>query len=106
MSHLFFDHLVNLDEVKREIDKLAETPEEKEELWAIVDETIHHRVLGCVFDHLPYEHHQEFADMLEATPHDKNLLVYLKDKIQQNIEKIIKSEIRKLSTEILEEVRF
>jgi hypothetical protein len=105
MSHLFFDHLVDLKEVEKKIKTVAQTPEEKEELWQIVDELVHHQVLGCIFDHLPQEHHEEFLELFHAKPFDGNLLEFLKNKIKDDIETLIRTEIQNLQTEILEEIR-
>jgi len=105
MSHLFFDHLVNLEEVEKEINALVETKEEKEELWQIIDEIVHHQIMGCIFTHLPRENHEEFLEKFHSAPFDHNLFTYLKEKIQDNIETLITNEMRKLSVEILEEIR-
>ncbi len=105
MSHLFFDHLVNLEEVEREINAIVKTNEEKEEFWQIIDEIVHHQVMGCIFDNLPRQNHEEFLEKFHLAPFDHNLFIYLKERIQANIETLIKDEIRKLSVEILEEIR-
>ncbi|MGB6882108.1 MAG: hypothetical protein WBD86_02315, partial [Microgenomates group bacterium] len=60
MSKIFYDHLIVFEEVDRYIKDTVETHEERDELWQIVDEIVHHRVLGCVLDKLPKEHHEEF----------------------------------------------
>jgi len=105
MSKLFFDRLVILDDVEAEIKKVARTPEEKEELWQLVDEMVHHRVLGCVLDRLPKGSHQEFLEKFHAAPYDEGLIEYLKGKIGENVEELIKTEIGGLAFELLEEIR-
>jgi len=105
MSKLFFDQLLVLDEVEGEIKKIAKTREEKEELWGLVDEMVHHRVLGCVLDRLPRENHEEFLEMFHTSPQDESLLGYLKEKIGDNIDELIRQEIGDLAFELLEEIR-
>ncbi len=105
MSHIFYDHLIVLDDLEKEIKNVAETPEEKEELWKIVDETIHHRVLGCILDQLPKESHTEFLEKFHKAPYDENLMGYLKAKVGENIEEVIKQEIGSLAYELLNEIR-
>jgi len=105
MSKLFFDQLLVLDEVEGEIKKIAKTQEEKEELWGLVDEMVHHRVLGCVLDRLPRENHEEFLERFHASPQDESLLGYLKEKIGDNIDELIRQEIGDLAFELLEEIR-
>lgn len=101
MSKIFYDHLIILTEVETEIKSMAETEEERHELWQIVDEIIHHRVLSCIMDKLPQEHHEEFLEKFHKAPHDETLLDYLKERIEEDIEVFIKKEINILEKEIL-----
>ena len=105
MSKIFYDHLIVFEEVDRYIKDTVETHEERHELWQIVDEIVHHRVLGCVLDKLPKEHHEEFLGKFHEAPHDETLFDYLKEKIEENIEELIKQEIGGLASEILQEIR-
>lgn len=105
MSKLFFDHLVELKEIDKQIKKVAKTSGEKEELWALVDEIVHHKVMGCILDKLPGDNHEEFLDMFHKSPHDEELLFsYLKKKVGNNIEELIRQEIGSFSTELLKEI--
>src|SRR3989344_1767843 len=105
MSKLYYDHLTVLDEVEAVIKRAAKTQEEKEELWKVVDETLHHRVMGKVLDKLPREHHEEFLDKFHASPHDENLLTYLQEKIGENVEELIRQEIGNLAYELLQDLK-
>ncbi len=105
MSKLFFDHLIVLDDVESEIKESTETHEERHELWKIVDEIVHHRVFGCIFNHLPDEHHHDFMDKFDEAPHDHSLLDYINEKIEDKIEEIIKKETKNLAAEILQEIK-
>lgn len=105
MSKLFFDHLIELKEVDKQIKKVAKTPEEREELWALVDEIVHHKVMGCILDRLPRGDHEEFLHLVEKSPHDEELLFsYLKVKVGHDIEEIIRAEIDGFSTDMLKEL--
>ena len=106
MSKLFFDHLIELKEIDKQIKKVAKTQAEREELWALVDEIVHHKVMGCILDNLPRPHHEEFLDMFHKSPHDEELLfTYLRDKVGDNIESLIQQEIGNFSAGILEEIQ-
>ena len=106
MSKIFYDPLTDaLEEVEREIEKVTGIKEEKEELWKIIDEIVHHRVLGCILEKLPHEHHQDFLEKFHKAPHDENLFLYLKEKINDDVEAVIKEEIGGLAYEILKEIR-
>jgi len=105
MSKLFFDHLIDLKEVDSLIKKTAKTKEEREELWMLVDEIVHHKVFGCILDKLPRDNHEEFLEMFHKAPHDEELLFgYLRTKVNGDVEELIKKEIDNLSSELLDEI--
>ncbi|RJR29258.1 hypothetical protein C4564_02880 [Candidatus Microgenomates bacterium] len=101
MSKLFYDDIVNLSEVEREIKKVVKDKEAQQEIIHLVDELVHHRVVGCILDKLPEHHHEEFVSKLHNTPHDVGILKYLKERIVDDVEGFIKYEMSKLSSEIL-----
>jgi hypothetical protein len=105
MSKVFYDHLIVLEEIEDEIKSSAETGEEREELYEIVDEIIHHRVLGVILDHLPKKYHATFLEKFHETPHDTGLMEYLNAKVEENMEEIIKQEIGDLAYEILQDIK-
>lgn len=104
MSKLFYDHLIILEELEHHIKSAAQTPEEKEELWNIVDEIVHHRVLGCILEGLPNEYHREFLDKFHDAPHDDTLMDYINFRTEGNVESAIKEEVNILAKELLEEL--
>jgi hypothetical protein len=105
MTKLFFDGMTLLEDVEKEIKKVAKTPEEREELWHLVDEMVHHKVLGSILDRLPETSHKEFMTKFHERPFDNSLVDYLKEKIGENVEEIIKTEVGSLSMELLDEIR-
>ena len=85
---------------------MAKSTEEREELWGLVDEIIHHKVMGCILDKLPRESHEEFLDMFHTSPHDEELIFgYLRTKVGPDIEENLKEEIAKISEELLGEMK-
>ena len=105
MSHIFYDHLLILDEVEAEVKKTAQTAEEKEELWKLIDEIVHHRVMGKLLDKLPKDNHEDFLTRFHEAPHDDGLMDYLRQKIGENVEELIRQEIGELAYELLAEIR-
>ena len=105
MSKLFYDHLIILTEVETEIKSMAETEEERHELWQIVDEILHHRILHLFLDKLPEMHHDEFLHRFHKSPHDENLLGFLNERIEESVEDLVKEEMELLTSEILREIR-
>lgn len=106
MSKIFYDKVLNLDKLDREIKKIAKTPEEREEVWQLVDEIVHHKAMGCILDRLPSENHEEFLAMFDANPYSERALFgYLNDKIGQNIEEILEQELGGIAYELLTEIK-
>ncbi len=106
MSKLFFDHLLEFKKIDKEIKRVAKTSEEREELWGLVDEIIHHKVMGCILDKLPRDSHEEFLEMFHSAPHDEELIFgYLRTKVGVDIEENLKHEIAKISEELLGEMK-
>lgn len=101
MSQIFYDSLIVLDDVEVRIKRIAQTPEERHELWMIVDEIVHHHVMGCILDKLPEKHHDEFLGRFHAKPHDHSLLGYLKEKVE-GIEEAISNEVKLLQSTLLD----
>ena len=104
MSKLFFDNLVKFGDLEQVIKNVAESEDERHELWHIVDELVHHHVLGCVFDHLPHEHHEEFLQKFHDDPADELLLHFINTRASIDFGDILKGELRNLQGSILSEV--
>jgi len=97
----FFDHLFSLSEIETEINSVAETNEQKIELWGLVDEMVHYKVMETIFDNLGTKYHDEFIKQMQSSPHDKNILQFLKEKVGDNVEELLKQEIGNLAADIL-----
>jgi len=106
MSKLFFDHLVVLDEVEVEIKKSAKTKEEQEEMWGLVDEIITHKALDVILGRLHRDHHEEFLGIFHKCPYDETLILgYLKGKVGENIEDILRQELGNITYDLLKEIK-
>lgn len=102
MSKLFFDHLIELKQIDKKIKQVAKTSTEREELWGLIDEIVHHKVMGCILDKLPHEHHEEFLQMFHKSPHDTELIFeYLRIKVGTDVEELIKKEIERLTSDLI-----
>ncbi len=105
MSMIFYDKLIILNGLDKKLKKMVTSNDELQELWTAIEEIMHHRVMGCVLDKLPQHHHEEFLNKFQSSPHDEKLLGYLKEKIDGDIEDIIKKEVKLLHKEILSELK-
>jgi|SRR3989344_9252693 len=109
MSKIFYDHLVVFEEIESVIREVSSIPEEKEELWKLVDDIVHHKVMIAILDNLPIEHHEEFLNRFHELPHHESHITYLNQRIlnetDDDIEKIIKKEIQSLEKDLIKEVK-
>ena len=102
MSKLYYDHILVLDDIEEHIHVVAESPEEKEELWQLVDEIIHHEMMGCVLGHLHEDHHKEFLDKFHEAPHDEELIVYINERVDGDIEELLTKRMDEIRSDLVE----
>ncbi|MFC1649489.1 hypothetical protein ACFL2C_02110 [Patescibacteria group bacterium] len=105
MAKVFYDKLISLNKLEREIKKISTSLEEREELWHLVDGLMHHRILAWVLDNLELKHHDEFLVRLYNRPHDENLLKYLKKKIKIDVEEFLKAEAHNIMEQVLKDIK-
>src|SRR3989344_1848923 len=101
MSKIFYDHLIDLSDVEKAVKKNIKNPEAREEVYHLIDEIVHHRVVGCILDNLPEHHHEEFIDHVTKRPHDEGILDFLREKVVNDLETFLKEEVLLLSTELM-----
>jgi hypothetical protein len=105
MSKIFYDHLIAFKEIDLEIKRSTQSFDEKEEMWKLVDEVVHHHVMISILERLPDKHHDSFLQKFHSRPHDNKLIGYLNKKTGEDIEKAIRDMMRLLEKEILKELR-
>ena len=104
MPKVFYDHLIGLEEISLELKGYNLQKEEYDELIGIAGETLHHHVLNIILTHLPKDKHQIFLETFSLTPHDPKLMDFLKNEGLIEIEEKISIQIKKIKTEILNEI--
>ena len=77
-TKLFYSDLVKLKDLLKELDQFQLSAEERDEVFDLLDDIFHHRILDSLLDILPESHHQDFLDRFARTPHDIDLLEYLR----------------------------
>lgn len=102
MAKLFYDNYLNLEEVEKILKENIKDKDSREEIFKLVDEIAHHRVLGCILDRLPEKHHKEFMNHVHDRPHDEGILHYLADKVTEDVEEFLRKETYELTQELLE----
>jgi hypothetical protein len=108
MSKIFFDHLIELEDIKSYIDNAAENHEEKEDLWDLVDEYVNHKVLITILTNLDSEYHDEFLLMFLDKPYDTGIIEYLDDRLSCPLCELIVETKSKVNQELEEifKIRF
>jgi len=104
VSKLFYDHLISLEQIEVVIKQSTSSKEEQEELWQLVEDIVHHKVMHVILDSLPREHHNEFLEEFSKAPHDEIHIHFLNDKSGENIEEKIRSELSQMEEELLREL--
>jgi hypothetical protein len=82
----------NLKQLEKIINSQATCQEEREELWKIVDEIVHHRIVGCLLENLEKEKHEEVLSNLGHYTPTPEIKIKI-EKALENIELEILQEI-------------
>lgn len=105
MSQIFYDRLVVLETFGKEVKKNTSSKDEEIEVWNLVDDILSHKIMDLILEKLPVKHHGEFIEKFLEAPYDEKIFDYLKDKIEDNIEELIKAEIGDLANGLLEDIK-
>lgn len=102
MKH-FYSHLIEVESVVIELDKLNLSTEEKIHLGQLIDSSLHHTILEAILSHLSEEDKKAFLKHIHESSHDK-IWQFLHEKVE-NIEDKIKKVAEDLKKEIHEDIR-
>ena len=105
MSKIFYDHLINFSKIEAIIKESTSSSDEKEELWKIVDEIIHHNVMGCILDNLDAKHHAEFLEKFEKAPFDDQIILFLEERSRKKMSEKIVETVQRIETEKLKDLK-
>jgi hypothetical protein len=108
MKKQFYSHLVTIDSIALELERLDMSEQERSHLLVLVDSTLHHTITQAVLDELSSEEKKVFLDHVQKGEHDKvwQLFDTRTKKIEEKI-KVISEELKKeLSKDIQEEKRY
>lgn len=104
MSILFYDHLVNRDEINLKLEKLELQEQEKSKFKTLIDEILHAGVMEFILQKLHPHDHATFLNQLERAPYDPELLSYLKKHIDEKIEESIEKESNRILNLVLKDI--
>lgn len=100
MSKIFFDHYLEIEDIKIFIDEMAQTHEEKEDLWNLVDEYINHKIISSILTKLDDESQEEFLKMFFDKPYDSGIISYLDNKLGVAVGEIINLKIGEIKKDL------
>lgn len=103
MDH-FYSHIIEIESVLVSLDELELSAEQKKQLAALVDSTIHQTILDVILSKLSEEDKRVFLNQLQQNPKDKKLMEFLGDKIA-NIEAEIKKAAKDLKNQLHEDLK-
>jgi len=96
MSILFYDHLVDKQEILVYIDNLEAEDQHKGKLKQLVDDILHQGIVEYVLQKLhPHQHHH-FLSSLHSAPYDPELINFLKEHIGEDIEDMLRNHAGRL----------
>lgn len=102
MSKLFYDHIIELNEIEDSLNQSAISHEEKLEIWKIIDAITHYKILHRILSVLPKDHHHTFLSRFHESPFDEEILDYLNENSPKDMIEEIESELQTLTEELLE----
>lgn len=100
---LFYTHLIEIESVTAEIDKLELSTNERKHLAELVDSAIHHSVLNAIMSELSETDKKAFLYCLQEDDHQK-VWQFLLNKTN-NIEEKIKKAANELKVELHKDLK-
>lgn len=99
----FYSHLIEIESIIVELDKMDLTDEQKAHLAGLIDSSLHHTVLDAVLSELTGADKKVFLQSLKEDDHGK-IWQFLNEKVD-NIEDKIKKAAEDLVKEMHEDIK-
>ena len=99
----FYSHLIEIDSITANLDKLDLSDEEKLHLANLLDSSLHHTILGAILSQLSDSDKRVFIQQLSEGNQDK-IWEFLNGKIN-GVEDKIKKAAQDLKTELHEDIK-
>lgn len=103
MKNFFYSHLIEIESVVMELDKLDMTQEQKWHLADLIDSSLHHTILDAVLSELSSHDKRAFLNYLKEDDHNK-IWEFLNEKVS-GIEDKIKKAAESLKTELQRDLK-
>lgn len=102
MKH-FYSHLIEIETLTVELDKIQMADHEKYELAQLVDSSIHNTVMDAILSKIPESEKKKFAEVAPSQDHEK-IWEFLKSK-SENIEEDIKRAASEIKKQLHEDIK-
>lgn len=99
----FYAHLIEIESIVIELDKMDLTKEQKIHLASLIDSTLHHTVLDIILSQLSDNDKRAFLHNLNENDHNK-IWKFLNEKVD-NIEDKIKKAVEGLKVELHKDLK-
>lgn len=99
----FYSHLIEIESIVVELDKMDLTEEQKIHLTSLIDSSLHHTILDAVLSELLPHDKRAFLNHLKEDNHSK-IWKFLNEKVD-NIEEKIKKAADDLKDELHEDLK-
>lgn len=99
MKQQFYTHLIEIESVTSELDKLDLSEEQKIHLTGLIDSSLHHTILDAVLSELPPQDKRVFLNHLQDGDHSK-IWKFLNEKVDN-----IEDKIKKTADDLKEELK-
>ncbi len=98
----FYSHLIEIESVLEELDKLDLHETQKSHLTSLIDSSLHHTILDAILSHLNGQEKRVFVQHLTEGSHDK-IWKFLNEKVI-NVEDKIKKASEDLKIQLHEDI--
>lgn len=99
----FYTHLIEIESIVLELDKMDLTEEQKIHLTGLIDSSIHHTIMDAILSELADHDKRVFLQHLNKNDHDK-IWKFLNGKVD-NIEDKIKKAAEDLKKELYKDLK-
>lgn len=99
----FYSHLIEIESIIVELDKLDLSKEQKVHLTSLIDSSLHHTILDVILSQLNDQEKRVFMQHLTEGIHDK-IWKFLNDKVD-GVEDKIKKAAQDLKVKLHEDVK-
>lgn len=103
MKNFFYSHLIEIESIVVELDRMDLTKEQKAHLASLIDSSLHHSVLDAVLSQLSPQDKKVFLNHLKESDHGK-IWQFLNEKVD-NIEEKIKKAADDLKAEMRKDLK-